>query len=102
MPGTGTAFYRQRATGIELVDETNVSRFVATAKRDATTRSATYINETDEYFEQVAAVEGVPDRLIIYRGSLLHSGIIPPGMTMSDNPRIGRLTANLFVKGRRG
>jgi hypothetical protein len=101
-PGTGTAFYRQRATGIELVDETNVSRFVATAKHDATTRSATYINETDEYFEQVAVVEGVPDRLIIYRGSLLHSGIIPPGMTMSDNPRIGRLTANLFVKGRRG
>ena len=47
-------------------------------------------------------VEGVPDRLVIYRGNLLHSGIIPTDMPMSDHPRTGRLTANLFVKGRRG
>jgi hypothetical protein len=37
-PGTGTAFYRQRATGIEVVDEANVASFVATAKRDAAAR----------------------------------------------------------------
>ncbi len=101
-PGTGTAFYRQRATGIEVVDEANLSRFVTTARRDAAARPATYINGTDAHFEQIAAVEGVPDRLVIYRGNLLHSGIIPLDMSMSDNPRIGRLTANLFVKGRRG
>jgi hypothetical protein len=101
-PGTGTAFYRQRATGIEVVDEANVASFVATARRDAVARPAAYINGTDAHFEQIAAVESVPDRLIIYRGNLLHSGIIPPDMAMSDNPRIGRLTANLFVQGRRG
>jgi len=101
-PGTGTAFYRQRATGIEVVDEANVSRFVATAKREAATRPPAYIAGTDAHFEQIAAVEGVPDRLVIYRGNLLHSGIIPPGMSMSDDPRVGRLTANLFVRGRRG
>ena len=100
-PGTGTAFYRQRATGIEMVDEANVSGFVAAAKRDAAARPAAYINETDAHFEQIGAVEGVPDRLVIYRGNLLHSGIIPPGMSMSDNPRTGRLTANLFVRARR-
>jgi hypothetical protein len=44
-------------------------------------------------------VEAVPDRLIIYHGSLLHSGIIPPGMKLSADPREGRLTANLFVRG---
>lgn len=101
-PGTGTAFYRQRATGIETVDEANVAGFVATAKRDAVMRPAAYINGTDAHFEQIDAVEGVPDRLVLYRGHLLHSGIIPPDMAMSDNPRTGRLTANLFVKGRRG
>ena len=101
-PRTGTAFYRQRATGIEVVNEANVSSFVATAKRDAAARPAAYINGTDAHFEQIGAVEGVPDRLVIYRGNLLHSGIIPPDMAMSDNPRTGRLTANLFVKGRRG
>src|SRR5665213_1843109 len=46
-PGTGTAFYRQRATGIEMVDEANVSGFVAAAKRDADARPAAYINGTD-------------------------------------------------------
>lgn len=101
-PGTGTAFYRHCATGIEVVDEANVSSFVATAKRDSVARPAAYINGTDAQFEQIGAVEGVPDRLVLYRGNLLHSGIIPPDMAMSDNPRTGRLTANLFVKGRRG
>jgi hypothetical protein len=101
-PGTGTAFYRQRSTGIEVVDEANVASFVATAKRDAAVRPAAYINGTDAQFEQIGMVQGVPDRLVLYRGNLLHSGIIPPGMTLSDNPRIGRLTANLFIKGRRG
>jgi len=44
----------------------------------------------------------VRDRLAIYRGSMLHSGIIPPDMAFSADPRLGRLTANIFVKGRRG
>jgi hypothetical protein len=96
-PGSGTAFYRQRGTGIELVDEANVSDFVATARRDASERPAAYINATDAHYEQIGKVECVPDRLTIYRGNLLHSGIIPPDMAMSDDPRTGRLTANLFV-----
>jgi hypothetical protein len=37
--------------------------------------------------------------MIIYQGSLLHSGIIPRGMNFSVDPREGRLTANLFVQG---
>jgi len=38
--------------------------------------------------------------MIIYHGSLLHSGIIPSGMNFSADPRQGRLTANLFLRGR--
>lgn len=100
-PGSGTAFYRQRATGIERVTESNVSRFVATARADAAKLPPTsgYIQGSDEFFEEIGAVEGVPDRLVIYQGSLLHSGIIPPGMTLSADPTQGRLTANLFVRG---
>ena len=40
----------------------------------------------------------MPDRLVIYRGALLHSGIIPNGMKFSADPRQGRLTANLFIR----
>jgi hypothetical protein len=99
-PDSGTAFYRQRSTGIERVTEENVGVFVQTAQREAAALRAEsgYIQGSDEYFEQIGAIEAVPDRLIIYQGSLLHSGIIPRNMNFSADPREGRLTANLFVR----
>jgi hypothetical protein len=100
-PGSGTAFFRQRSTGIERVTEANIARFVTAAEREAALLApdSGYISGSDEYFEQIGAVEAVPDRLLIYQGSLLHSGIIPPAMSFSADPRQGRLTANLFVRG---
>jgi hypothetical protein len=100
-PGSGTAFYRQRSTGIERVTESNLDRFVRTATNEAVRLPADsgYIQGSDDFFEEIGAVEAVPDRLVIYQGSLLHSGIIPPGMDLSTDPNRGRLTANLFVRG---
>ncbi|HEY0044719.1 MAG TPA: DUF6445 family protein [Allosphingosinicella sp.] len=98
-PGTGTAFYRQRSTGIERVDEGNLQAFVAAAK--AAGGASGYIQGSDAHYEQIGAVEAVPDRLVIYQGCLLHSGIIPPDMVLSADPRRGRLTANIFVQGRK-
>ena len=100
--GTGTAFYRQRATGIERVTERNISQFVTAAERDAArlNPASGYINASDEFYEQIAAFEAVPDRLLIYQGGLLHSGIIPPAMDFSADPKLGRLTANFFLLGR--
>jgi hypothetical protein len=100
-PGSGTAFYRQRSTGIERVTEAHVASFVRTAEAEAARLPADsgYIHGSDQFFEQIGVVEAVPDRLIIYHGSLLHSGIIPPGMPFSTDPKVGRLTANLFVRG---
>ena len=97
----GTAFFRQRATGIELVDDGNVDRFVATARRVNGDLSG-YTHGSNQHYEQIGQVEGVRDRLAIYRGSMLHSGIIPPDMAFCADPRLGRLTANIFVRGRRG
>ena len=99
--GTGTAFYRQRATGIERVTEANIAMFVTTAEAQSAMLppDSGYIDGSDQFFEQIGAVEGVVDRLIIYQGSLLHSGIIPTGMNFSADPREGRLTANIFLRG---
>jgi len=99
--GTGTAFYRQRSTGIERVTDGNISTFVTTAEREAAMlpSDSGYINGSNQFFEQIGAIEAVPDRLIIYQGSLLHSGIIPVGMNLSPDPRVGRLTANFFLRG---
>jgi hypothetical protein len=58
-----------------------------------------YMSGSDAFFEQIGRVDAVPDRLIIYHGSLLHSGVIPRGMTFSADPREGRLTANFFIRG---
>jgi len=99
--GSGTAFYRQRSTGFERITEANVDRFVRMAETEAAQLrpDSGYINGSDAYFEQIGAIEAVPDRMIIYQGSLLHSGIIPPGMSFSADPKEGRLTANIFVRG---
>ena len=99
--GSGTAFYRQRATGIERVTDANLPNLVRAAEADLRRLppDAGYIQGSNDFFEQIGMVEGVADRLVIYQGSLLHSGMIPPGMNFSADPREGRLTANLFVRG---
>ena len=99
--GSGTAFYRQRSTGIERVTALNASSYVPVAQLQAAQLPAGsgYITGSDSFYEQIGAVEAVPDRLVIYQGSLLHSGIIPDGMTFSADPRKGRLTANIIVRG---
>ena len=100
--GSGTAFYRQRSTGIERVTDHNIAQFVTTAEREAALLAddSGYISGSDRFFEQVEAIDAIPDRLLIYQGGLLHSGIIPPTMSFSSDPGEGRLTANLFVRGR--
>ncbi|NUR45555.1 MAG: hypothetical protein HOP91_05295, partial [Sphingomonas sp.] len=100
--GSGTAFYRHRATGIERVTAANMSRLVSTAKPEAEGLStdAGYIDGSDPFYEEIGRVEAVPDRLVLYHGSLLHSGVIPADMPFTTDPREGRLTANFFLLGR--
>lgn len=97
-PGTGTAFFRQRATGIEQVDRATLPRFVAAARAAP---ASGYIQGSDAHYEEIGRVDARPDRLVIYRGGLLHSGVIPPGMDFTPDPRRGRLTLNIFIQGRR-
>jgi len=99
--GTGTAFYRQRSTGIERVTKASASTFVRTADAESAMlpSDSGYITKSNAFFDQIGAIEAVADRLIIYQGCLLHSGIIPADMDLSPDPRIGRLTANFFLRG---
>jgi hypothetical protein len=98
--GTGTAFYRHRATGIERVTAENVDALISILKLESLSwRRTGYITQSDEFFEQIGQIDSLPDRLAIYQGGLLHSGIIPPDLRLDDNPLTGRLTANLFIRG---
>lgn len=98
---SGTAFYRHRATGIERVTNGNVGFFAARARTEAARLGpdSGYMHGSDRFYEQIGLAEAVPDRVIIYHSSLLHSGIIPQGMSFSADPREGRLTANFFLRG---
>jgi hypothetical protein len=101
-PGSGTAFFRHRATGIERITDANLDVYVSAARAESAKLppDSGYIAGSNEFYEQIAFVEAVPDRLILYHGSLLHSGIVPEGMSLSADPREGRLTANFFLRGR--
>lgn len=98
--GSGTAFYRQRSTAIERVDKANVDRFVNTAVAESRQlqQQDQYIQGSNDWFEELDRVEGLTDRLVFYQGSMLHSGIIPPGMVLDPDPSKGRLTANFFFR----
>lgn len=99
--GSGTAFFRQRSTNVERVTEQNAEIFVRVARRQMAELppDSGYILGSNLHYEQIAEVAAVPDRLIIYHSSLLHSGIIPADMNRSGDPRVGRLTTNIFVRG---
>ena len=101
-PASGTAFYRHRSTRIERITATNRGSFIAAAEPELASlgKPSDYMEGSDEVFEEIGRVEAAPDRLIMYHGSLLHSGIIPRGMNFSADPRQGRLTANIFLIGR--
>lgn len=101
IPATGTSFYRHKATGIERVGPATAAAMREALRAEGTrpARAETgFVGETDEVFEKIFSVEGRFNRLAIYQGCLLHSGIITPGFDYSSDPRTGRLTGNLFVR----
>ncbi|MGY0650046.1 MAG: DUF6445 family protein, partial [Paraglaciecola chathamensis] len=57
-----------------------------------------YITESTEQFTLYDQVDYRPNRLVIYPGNLLHSGLIIPDRDISADPTEGRLTANIFIE----
>ena len=94
----GTAFYRHRATATERVTNAGLNAYIAAAQRESARAAASYIVDSNDYYERIGAVTGYRNRLVIYPGNLLHSGLILPGSALSSDPQQGRLTTNIFVK----
>lgn len=97
VPGSGTAFFRHEASGIDRLSESNVDAYVTMARREALAASG-YVQGSNAHYEELYRVDALADRLLIYPASLLHSGIIPPGMILDADPRKGRLTGNYFLR----
>ena len=98
-PFGGTGFYRQAATGFEEITPAREPLW-ASARDEALMHlpdDAGYIDQRSSDYQQIAGVDAMFDRLILYPSNLLHSGVIPNHMPLSADPRIGRLTANFFI-----
>lgn len=96
--GDGTRFFRHRATGFETIDAGRLPVFRAALDAEIGGVPAAYTDGADGPFEAIDAVEAAPDRLILYRAALLHSGAITTLPADAADPRRGRLTGNLFLQ----
>ena len=98
----GTAFYRHRRTGFETITPAREAAYydaLAEDEREHGMPPARYYYGETDWFEQIDAVEAQPDRLVLYRGRQLHSGVIPDPAALSPDPREGRVTINMFLIG---
>lgn len=96
----GTSFFRHRTTGFETVDSQRLADFSQSLKADLEQHGvpqADYISGDTALYEQIAHYPGRFNRLLIYRGFTLHCADIPPDMSFSADPYLGRLTVNTFL-----
>ena len=96
----GTAFYRHRKTGFEIIDAARNEQYCRSLQTETVEPGAIgpgYINGDTALFEQIAKQDGVFNRMLIYRRNSLHSGCIDAAFVPDPNPRTGRLSINSFI-----
>lgn len=96
----GTSFYRHRQTGYESINKQRLNSYAPTLKREVMAEnlgSYHYMNGDSRLFECTGKIEAQFNRAIFYRSNILHSGNIQSEVGLSENPRIGRLTANTLI-----
>lgn len=100
-PDSGTSFYRHRELGYEYVDSIRHKKYTCHIRQQFLSPEiypCGYIAGDTPEFEKIMSVQAVYNRLIMYPGSSLHSGIIRPGYTCDPNPATGRLTITTFIE----
>lgn len=96
----GTAFYRHLQSGFEVIDATRRDAYFRSLdeqRRSHDVPGAGYISGDNELFKQVARVDGLFNRLVVYRRNSLHSGCIDNKHVPPPDPRKGRLSINTFI-----
>ena len=94
----GTAFYRHKASGLQQITADMRDRYgeIIYAETERCPAPPRYFSDSNEFFELLGMMPARFNRLVIYRGSLLHSAIVNPQQVLSSDPRQGRLTINTF------
>jgi hypothetical protein len=93
----GTSFYRPKQGEWDTASMIHDSGALTDAEFAARYRiEPGYLRTSNAYFEQIATVEPVFNRLIVYSGRIFHSSHIGDETGLSADPRRGRLTLNGF------
>lgn len=95
----GTGFFRHRPTRFEYISQERKEIYLQSVNTFMSSRGLPepqYINRSTNHFELLAEVAYRPNRLVIYPGALLHSGLVG-NSDISGDPALGRLTANIFM-----
>lgn len=98
----GTAFYQPRRPAAELLPMIEDSARLPPEEFSARYGVAPgYMTSSNDWFEKVASVPAAFNRLIVYSGTVFHSGDIAHPERLDDDPATGRLTINGFFVCRR-
>ncbi len=94
----GTGFYRHKATGLQQITDATREHYLDTYYAEINTKhpAQRYFDDSDSQFTLLGLIPAKFNRLVVYRGSLLHSACVNPAISLSANPRAGRLTVNSF------
>lgn len=96
----GTAFYRHRKTGYEIISEERKQPYFASLEAENASGNVpppAYIDGDTPLFEQIEHQEGIFNRLLLYRRNSLHSGCVSSGRSLTADPMSGRLSINSFI-----
>jgi hypothetical protein len=99
-PYKGTAFYRHVATGYESIHGLRVGpyhRSVSAELEAAGNPGQAHAGGDVAGYERIETVNAVFNRLIVYRATSLHAGVLNE-TALGRNPDDGRLTANSFIE----
>lgn len=96
----GTGFYRHNATGLQQITADVRESYLDTyyAELNAKHPAPRYFDRSDAQFTLLGMIPAKFNRMVVYRGSLLHSACINPEISLSTDPRRGRLTVNSFYE----
>lgn len=98
---SGTALYRHRESSFEYVDENRNAEYLQNIDRqfaNPLNHPQGYIYGDTDKFEMLQSFPAVYNRMLMYRGSSLHSGIIRPDYNFDPSPQTGRLTITTFIE----
>lgn len=96
----GTSFYRHRSTGTEIVTAETQEHYMRTVNAEVRAGNmppAQYVEGDTPLFERIARYDAECNRMLVYRGSMLHSVNVPADFVPDANPRTGRLSLNTFL-----